>query len=390
MWRGGLLAVADADRDGALARHHVAAGEHAGAAGHQRRRHDHGAVALELDAGHARAGTRCRSPGRAPGSRCRPRASRTGRCGCGRPYSSSSITSTVSSGPSKAVIVRSQLIRTPSRSASSASSSWAGICARCAGRRSSPRRRRAGGRRGRRPSRCCRRRRRRRGARSPAARRRRRCAGTPRRRRSARRPGPGCRRAWTGARRPRRRPRRSRPPAARPRGPRPGARSSIRTPRAAIRSHLAVEDVARQAVGRDAVAHHAAGLGPASRISTSWPSRAQVVGGRQPARPGADDEHPPAAAARRAARTSSPARAPGRRGSARRAWIETALSSSARLQTRLARVVADPAVDRRERVVGHQLAPGLLVAARLRVRRARPGCSRRPGSRRCRAASRST
>ena len=56
----GLLAVPDADRDGALARHHVAAGEHARAAGHQRRRHLHGAVALELHARHRRAGTRCR------------------------------------------------------------------------------------------------------------------------------------------------------------------------------------------------------------------------------------------------------------------------------------------------------------------------------------------
>ena len=50
--------------------------------------------------------------------------------GCGNPFSSSSMTSTVSSGPSNAVIVRSQLIRTPSRSASSASSSWAGIRSR--------------------------------------------------------------------------------------------------------------------------------------------------------------------------------------------------------------------------------------------------------------------
>ena len=50
--------------------------------------------------------------------------------GCGKPDSSSSITSTCSSGPSKAVIVRSQLIRTPSRSATSASSTWAGICPR--------------------------------------------------------------------------------------------------------------------------------------------------------------------------------------------------------------------------------------------------------------------
>ena len=50
--------------------------------------------------------------------------------GWGKPDSSSSIASTCSSGPSKAVIVRSQLIRTPSRSASSASSRCAGICSR--------------------------------------------------------------------------------------------------------------------------------------------------------------------------------------------------------------------------------------------------------------------
>ena len=41
----------DADGDGALARHHVSAGEHAGAAGHQRLRHPHGAVVVELHPG---------------------------------------------------------------------------------------------------------------------------------------------------------------------------------------------------------------------------------------------------------------------------------------------------------------------------------------------------
>ncbi len=50
--------------------------------------------------------------------------------GRGNPFSSSSMASTVSVGPSNAVMVRSQLMRTPSRSASSASSSWAGIWAR--------------------------------------------------------------------------------------------------------------------------------------------------------------------------------------------------------------------------------------------------------------------
>src|SRR6266542_4230025 len=49
---GGLLAVADADRDGLLARHHVAAGEYARAAGLERRRHLHAPVALELHSRH--------------------------------------------------------------------------------------------------------------------------------------------------------------------------------------------------------------------------------------------------------------------------------------------------------------------------------------------------
>jgi hypothetical protein len=40
------------------------------------------------------------------------------------------MASTVSSGPSNAVIVRSQLMVTPSRSASAASSWCAGICSR--------------------------------------------------------------------------------------------------------------------------------------------------------------------------------------------------------------------------------------------------------------------
>src|SRR5512132_9997 len=46
-----LLAVTDSDGDRALRRHHVAAGEETGTAGHHLRRHDHRAVVLELDAG---------------------------------------------------------------------------------------------------------------------------------------------------------------------------------------------------------------------------------------------------------------------------------------------------------------------------------------------------
>ena len=43
--------------------------------------------------------------------------------------------------------------------------------------------------------------------------------------------------------------------------------------------------------------------------------------------------------------------------------METAESRLARLQIRLARVIADPSVDRRKRVVGDQESPSLLVLA---------------------------
>ncbi|HLI15791.1 MAG TPA: hypothetical protein VKV23_07050 [Acidimicrobiales bacterium] len=67
-----------------------------------------------------------------PSARIRLSAGRVSRrpVGCGTPASSSSIASTTSSWPSKALMVRSQLIVTPSASASAASSAWAGICAR--------------------------------------------------------------------------------------------------------------------------------------------------------------------------------------------------------------------------------------------------------------------
>ena len=113
------LAVPDPDRDRALGGHHVAAREHARAPGHQRARHPDGAVRLELHPRHRAQEARCRSPARAPGSPCRPPSVSKRPVGCGNPDSSSSITSTCSCSPSNALIVRSQLIRTPSRSASS-------------------------------------------------------------------------------------------------------------------------------------------------------------------------------------------------------------------------------------------------------------------------------
>ncbi len=48
-------------------------------------------------------------------------------------------------------------------------------------------------------------------------------------------------------------------------------------------------------------------IGPASWIVTAWPSRVEVVGGRQAGGPGADDQHALAGRRRRRARPSSPA-----------------------------------------------------------------------------------
>ena len=114
---------------------------------------------------------------------------------------------------------------------------------------------------------------------------------------------------------------------------------------------LAVEHVARQPVGGDAVAHHPARLGARVADLDLVAEPGQVVGGRQPARPGADDEHPPAAARRRrverpAALEREVAEEPLDRVDRDRAVELGAVAGG------LARVVADPAVDRRERVVG--------------------------------------
>ena len=89
-------------------------------------------------------------------------------------------------------------------------------------------------------------------------------------------------------------------------------------------------------------------------------------GGRRPRARSAPSRSPaPAGRCVSAARrTASPSRAPGRRGSARpngsrrrcRGW---------RGCNALARVVADPAVDRRQRIVGDEFAPRLLVLAGL-------------------------
>jgi hypothetical protein len=125
---------------------------------------------------------------------------------------------------------------------------------------------------------------------------------------------------------------------------------------------LAGEDVARQAVGGDPVAEHAAGRLAGVADLDLVPEAREVVRGREAARAAADHEHAPA----------------GRRGdplegeaALQREVAEEPLDGvdrDARVElaavaARLARVVADAAVDRRERVVGAEHAPGVLVTA---------------------------
>ena len=95
---------------------------------------------------------------------------------------------------------------------------------------------------------------------------------------------------------------------------------------------LAGEYVAWQPVGGDPVPHHPAGLITRITDLDLVPEPGQVVGGREPTRAGADHEDPRATAAGGGVEPHpcSSARSPRNRSTE---WIETALSSSARLQT---------------------------------------------------------
>ena len=94
---------------------------------------------------------------------------------------------------------------------------------------------------------------------------------------------------------------------------------------------LGVEHLAREAVPRDAVAHHPAQVRRRLADRHGVPEAREVVRGREAARPAADDEdvlarrRRPAAGARHPSRM---ARSPRKRSTA---WIETAASSLARL-----------------------------------------------------------
>ena len=125
--------------------------------------------------------------------------------------------------------------------------------------------------------------------------------------------------------------------------------------------HLGLEHVAGQPVLRDAEAHHPAGhrAGLLDRHRVAEPG--EVVRSRKTGRPGADDQHP--LAARLGFDLDLPA-------ALDRLVAEEALDrvdadrlvELAAVAGGLAGVVADPAHDRRQRVVLHQPSPGPLVA----------------------------
>jgi len=125
---------------------------------------------------------------------------------------------------------------------------------------------------------------------------------------------------------------------------------------------LAGEDVARQPVGRDAVAHHPARLlaGVPDLHLVAEPG--EVVGGRQTARPGADHEYALAAADRWRVELPPLLEREVAQESLDRVDGDSAVEVGA-VADALTRVVADPPVDRGQWIVRDKLAPSLLVSA---------------------------
>ena len=141
---------------------------------------------------------------------------------------------------------------------------------------------------------------------------------------------------------------------------------TIATPRAGDAGDLRVEDIPRQAVGRDPVPHHPARLAAGIANLDLVAEAGEVVGGGEPAGAATDDEH--ALAATRGRRLGLPAllacevAQEALDGMDRDGAVE--LGSVARA---FAWVVTDPAVDRGQRVVCDELAPRLLVPSRSRM-----------------------
>jgi hypothetical protein len=129
---------------------------------------------------------------------------------------------------------------------------------------------------------------------------------------------------------------------------------------------LCVHHIAGQAVLGDAEAHHATGHRPRLLDGDGVAEPRQVIGGGQATRPGADDEHLPAA--RRGVQRDGPALA-------NREVTEKSLDgvdADGRIQPAtvagvLTRVIARTPHDRRQRIIPHEDLPRRAVVARLGV-----------------------
>src|SRR5215472_5068220 len=106
------------------------------------------------------------------------------------------------------------------------------------------------------------------------------------------------------------------------------------------------------------------------------PQPGQVVGGRQSAGAGADDEHAPPAPGRRGVERPAPLQREVAEEPLHRVNRDGAVQTGP-VADALTGVVADPPVDRGQRIVGDKLPPGLLMPAGLGVRQ--PGLDVLPG-----------
>ena len=147
---------------------------------------------------------------------------------------------------------------------------------------------------------------------------------------------------------------------------------------------LAIEDVTGHPVGRDAVTHHPAGPVTGIPYLDLVAEPGQVVGRGKPARAGPDDQYALTAADRRRVERPPPLQREIAEEPLDRVNRDGAVEAGA-VADALARVIADPPVDRRHRIVRDQLPPRLLMTADLRVRQPRldvlprraPGIARR-------------
>ena len=129
---------------------------------------------------------------------------------------------------------------------------------------------------------------------------------------------------------------------------------------------LGVELLPRHAVLGDAVADHAPGLGAGLEDGHGVAQPGQVIGGGQAGGTGTDHHHP---LPRRLARFDGPAVLEGLIAEEALHGVDAhRLVHLAAVAGAFAGVVADPPHDGREGVVGHDLAPGLLVVALLGVK----------------------